>query len=409
MRVLWFTNTPSLYKQKSDGYNGGGWISSLEYLISKRSEVELAVSFLHNDKCFKVDVGATTYYPISLYNTAWKKVKHQLFYSSFDDVEVRAFLRVIEDFKPDIIHIFGTEKSFGLISKFTKIPIVIHVQGLLIPYLNAFFPPGSNAVDYVMYLHLKENIRKQNDLRFFHHNAKRESTILKSTNNFMGRTSWDKRVVELYSPGCNYYVAGEILRDAFYSATPWKKNFTNVNFSIVTTISKVDYKGFDLILKTASLLMELTSLKFVWKIFGIEEYRFWERKLKTRAIDVNVILMGIASEAEIIDVMRASDVYVHPSYIDNSPNSLCEAQILGMPIISTNVGGISSLIRDGESGVLIPANDPFTLAATIMELKENSAFCDKISSVGRLDAQVRHDPASIVNQVFSIYEKIQVK
>jgi len=48
MRVLWFTNTPSLYDQGKHHYNGGGWIESLEQLIKEQEGIELAVSFFHS-------------------------------------------------------------------------------------------------------------------------------------------------------------------------------------------------------------------------------------------------------------------------------------------------------------------------------------------------------------------------
>ncbi|MFD0777276.1 hypothetical protein ACFQZF_00760 [Flavobacterium myungsuense] len=45
MRVLWFTNTPSLYENDNHAYYGGGWIESLEQLVSQSSKVELGISF----------------------------------------------------------------------------------------------------------------------------------------------------------------------------------------------------------------------------------------------------------------------------------------------------------------------------------------------------------------------------
>lgn len=53
-------------------------------------------------------------------------------------------LNIIEDFQPDIIHVFGSEWCFGLVEKYTNIPVVIHMQGSLPPYANAAFPPGYN-------------------------------------------------------------------------------------------------------------------------------------------------------------------------------------------------------------------------------------------------------------------------
>lgn len=405
MRILWFTNMPSLYKRSDKGYNGGGWISSLEEQMIEEADIELGISFLHPDSIFKIKKNKTTYYPISLYKSLLQKIKHQLYYSKCDNIEVETYLKIVEDFKPDIIHVFGTEQSFGLISKFTSIPVVIHIQGILGPYLNAYFAPGSSQDDYCKYLNIVEGVKKNRTLRLFTHNVLREELILKSANNFMGRTQWDKDVTRLYAPESNYFYCSEILRPAFYSAIPWRISEKGDVIRLVTTISKVDYKGFDLVLKTA-LLLKKSGKIFEWKIFGIDEFNFWEKKLNIQAKDVDVILMGVATAEELIQEMQNTDIYIHPSYIDNSPNSICEAQLLGIPIISNNVGGISSLIEHGVTGLLIPANDPYSLTSKILYLKENRIYSQGLGGNAREMALKRHDIKEIVNQNINTYKSI---
>lgn len=405
MRVLWFTNTPSLYKKTSSGYNGGGWISSLEAAISCTNDFDLAVSFLHSDNTFKVKQGKTTYYPISIYNTALKKIKHNLLYNRYDNFEVKKYLKVIDDFKPDVIHIFGSEQSFGLITQHINIPVVIHVQGILNPYLNAIFAPGTNSSDYFKYYKPFKAFIKYKFLLHFTYNAIREEIILKNCKHFIGRTKWDRSIVHLYRPDANYYYGSEILRKEFYDALPWK-NPKNESIKILSTISDTDYKGFDLILKTAKMLKHLLKLKFEWIIYGLSNHSFWEKKLHINANEVDVKLMGVASATKLIEVMQTMDIFIHPSYIDNSPNSICEAQLLGMPIIATNVGGISSLIKDNESGFLVPANDPFTMSSRINELINNSDLAYLLGKKARLIALERHNVDTIVKQNLSVYHSI---
>jgi len=63
--------------------------------------------------------------------------------------------------------------------------------------------------------------------------------------------------------------------------------------------------------------------------------------------------LGSLEVNEMVEAMKISRFMVHPSYIDNSPNSICEAQILGLPVVATNVGGVESLIENGKTGLLI--------------------------------------------------------
>jgi len=409
MKILWFTNTPSLYKKNTKGYNGGGWIESLEQIIAQQKDIELAVSFFHSDDCFKSKQGRSTYYPISHYNSILKKIKHNLFYNKYDKAEINAFMEVVEDFKPDVIHIFGSEQSFGLITKQTKIPVIIHIQGILNPYQNAYYAPGYSKLDIVKSNLLKPLylILKLRGLQIFNHNTKREVTILKNCNFFMGRTEWDKNVSLLFAPQANYFYCSEVLRDIFYTSVPWKVKNRD-KFVLVSTISKTSYKGFDLVLKTAQLLKQLASdFNFEWRIFGVNEYKEWEKKLGIKCNEVNIHLRGIANSETLVQNIQDADLFMHPSYIDNSPNSVCEAQILGIPVISTNVGGISSLIENNKTGVLIPANDPYTLASKIITFKNNPEIASKIGNKARETALLRHNKETIKTDLLNIYKDIQ--
>lgn len=408
MRILWFTNTPSLYKKNIKGYNGGGWIESLEQIISNTNDIELAVSFFHPDNCFKIKEAKTTYYPIPLYNSKFKKLKHYIFHKKCDDIEVNYYLKIIEDFKPDVIHVFGSEQSFGLVTLYTKTPVVIHLQGILNPYLNAYYAPGSNQYNLI-----KQNIFKPlkiinllRVMKIFEYNTKREAIILKNCKYYLGRTAWDKNVTSLYAPESTYYYCSEVLRDVFYNAKPWQRS-EQTNLILVSTITKTSYKGFDLILKTAKLLKELSEIDFEWNVFGIYDYKEWEKKLGINCSEVNVFLKGVANSETLVRNIQAGGIFIHPSYIDNSPNSLCEAQLIGIPVISTNVGGISSLIENEETGLLVPANDPYTLVAGIIEIKTNKEKAIRLGKNARTEATLRHNKQIILDNLLYAYNQIK--
>ena len=116
--------------------------------------------------------------------------------------------------------------------------------------------------------------------------------------------------------------------------------------------------------------------------------------------------MGTASKEELAEALCATSCYVHPSYIENSPNSVCEAQILGVPIIATHVGGISSLIDDGCNGILFPANAPYTAASLIKQLTSDRELAERLSSNAIEKATKRHCPNEIIIRLYNIYDYI---
>ena len=104
-----------------------------------------------------------------------------------------------------------------------------------------------------------------------------------------------------------------------------------------------------------------------------------------------------------------STVYVHPSYIDNSPNSICEAQLQGIPVIACNVGGVSSLIEHGKSGILVPANDPTLAASHIYSLYLDQNKNLKLGQKAKEIASVRHNRGRIVDELINTYLQILKK
>ncbi len=405
MRILWFSVTPSLFNPHSNSHNGGGWIASLEQIVRKDESVQLGVAFEFPDDGFRYDNDGVAYYPISTKQLSWfERVRGK------NNVEekLQKCHRIIEDFKPDLIQIFGSENDFGLLCETVKIPVVIHMQGCLPPCHNALFPIGMNKYDFIFQkgISLHDRFMGLRSDGSFHRRAELEIETIKSCRYFMGRTEWDRSLVELFNPAASYFHCEEALRDSFLKGDKkWRYNPSDKKV-IVSVISRPWYKGCDLILKTAQLLKRFTSLDFEWRVYGIPDISLYEFKYKIKAEDVNVKVMGTASKEQLVDAICNSSCYVHPSYIDNSPNSLCEAQILGVPVLATHVGGISSLVKDGITGLLFPANAPYTLASLIKRVVSNKTLAETLGKQARVEATNRHNPEEIHKSMLKIYHII---
>ena len=404
IKVLWFTNTSSNYSVGNNEYNGGGWISSLEKELSRKLNMELGVSFFGQGQPNIINKNGVSYYPLTVDRSIKSKLKRFGSIRQQEKSQIDAILKVINQFNPDIIHVFGTEKIFGLITSFIRIPVVIHLQGLIIPYLNAYFPPSYSFVDLL--LQDKSFLKSINSYIGFKKSAKREKEILQNCNFFMGRTDWDHRISKLYSPDSKYFYCGEMLRDEFYLSEPWENKTLGVVIQITSTISSPMYKGADLILKTAQILKTKTKLNFEWNVYGINEMNLAEKKTGILSKNVSVQIKGVISSSELCKALKKSHCYFHSSYIDNSPNSICEAQMIGMPVISTNVGGISSLIEHNKTGILLPSNDPFLAASYITQIVNNQDFAIELGKNARKSALKRHNKELIITDIIKAYTSI---
>src|SRR5690606_3541338 len=86
---------------------------------------------------------------------------------------------------------------------------------------------------------------------------------------------------------------------------------------------------------------------------------------------LDVIFTGMLSKSDWLKLSEGFDIFINTTNFDNTPVSVIEAMALGMPVVSTNVGGIPFLIEDGKTGILTEPDDAAAMASAIMSLVNN--------------------------------------
>ena len=402
MRVLWFEVTvPKQFNPH--GFQGGGWQDALEQIVRSRNDVELGVAF-ENRNGSEEDklVDNVHYFPLNTRYGIIDRVRDLFSWDVNREKLIPLALKVIEDFKPDVIHVFGSEWCFGLLNEYISIPVVIHMQGSIPPYNNAFYPPGYNEFDEAFYNLTHFKFSKLVMLPFLRlkrkDRQKQEERILRGVRYFM---------INLFNPTAKYFYWSEALRQSFVGSGKEWHSFKNSKVKLTTTGCSSLWKGIDTIVRTSRLLKN-SGFDFEWRLVGnLNHQGLIEWKEKEKMESLNITLMGMVDSNQLIDILIDTDLYVHTAYIDNSPNSICEAQYLGVPIIATYVGGIPSLIENGRDGVLVPANSPFTLAKEIINLSKDNKRKLMYSDNSKLRARTRHDPSTILSDLVQIYNTIR--
>ncbi len=391
-------------------YNGGGWVASLERAVRRCPEIELGIAFEMSTDVVKDVVDGVTYYPIDI-DTPSKRMCDRVGMSHEERLLLPRCLDIIADFKPDIIQCFGSEWCYGLVAEYVDIPVVIHMQGSMPSYYNALYPPRysswSAARYYLSRLNVGMAFRELMTPRKNRQRTERELRVFSAVHHYLGRTRWDRAIVDLFAPGADYFTCNEALRQSFYNvAHPWKYRDRPV-LKLVTVGNGSLWKGMDVLLKTAYALCLYTDLQFEWRVVGgVQNKKYIETREHIRFDDCNVTFTGVLDETRLAYELLDADIYVHPSYIDNSPNSLCEAMILGLPCVATSVGGVPDIIHDGVDGLLVPPNEPYMLADTIKNLYGNPAKMERLGQSARRKALERHNPARIVRELLLAYHTI---
>lgn len=410
MKVLWFSNSPAAaYNKAIKGT--GGWMIALDKAVQDCVELHVAYNYPYKQKPFQN--GKTWYHPIFSGNIVNNSLLHRLMPNRHKDL-TDAYLKVIQEVCPDIIHIHGSENSFHRIAGMTDIPIVLSIQGNPTVYAMKF-----DAGFHGNYRHAKiGNLTIQSlifgrrsyndDLRNLKWLSELEQKDFLKINYIIGRTDWDRRITRVLAPQSRYFIGNEALRDSFYNHE-WKMDAPKDKIIIHTTNGDVYYKGFETICHTITLLNRM-GMNIEWRVAGVsKESKINKITKKFLGKDYprqGLILMGSLDERHLLDSLMTSHLYVMPSHIENSPNNLCEAMMLGMPCITTLAGGSDTILVNKQEGIVIQEGDPWSMAGAILELKNDWEQAVYYGHKAREHARQRHDKDVIVGELLKTYQII---
>lgn len=408
MKILWFTNTPcGASEQLSPNSQGGGWLSSLEKQFATSGKLDLHICFHWDTNISPFSNGGVTYHPVRRYKTKQILLDHFLG-GYFQQNPVQAYLEVISRVKPDLIHVHGTEEAFGLIQSATDIPVIISIQGILSNYLNKYFS-GISLLRFLLSENIFNHVRLKSILTnylIFRTNAKRERIILSTVKHIIGRTEWDRRSTAVLAPNACYYHGDEILRSPFYDGT-WSRYKFSQPFRIVTVLSGAPYKGFETIVQVSKILLNNIGFNFIWSVVGLSQNDPVVRVVNNWLGEQSQVqLLGTRTGDAIRDILLDSDVFCQVSHIENSPNGLCEAMLLGMPIIASFAGGTDSILCAGREGILVQDGDSWSIAGAILELSRDLESATKMGIAAKYRAMARHNPNKIASELLLTYKQV---
>jgi glycosyltransferase involved in cell wall biosynthesis len=173
---------------------------------------------------------------------------------------------------------------------------------------------------------------------------------------------------------------------------------------VVTLIARVvRMKRVDRFLEVASLLRDLPNTYFV--IAGDGELR---QKLESsqlaREVADRVIWAGF--QRDVPAVCFASDVVALTSDNEGTPVCLIEAQAARVPVVSTEVGGVATVVDDGRTGRVVRSRDPGEIAAGVREILEDPALAERLGAEGQAHVANTFSVERLVSDIDSLYRRL---
>jgi glycosyltransferase involved in cell wall biosynthesis len=167
-------------------------------------------------------------------------------------------------------------------------------------------------------------------------------------------------------------------------------------------------KGLETLLRSIPpVLREFINVKFVISGTGFKQKEENLRMLsKELGIEDNVTFLGYVPDEKLPLLYSASDIFVLPAIYENFPFAILEAQATGLPVISTNVGGIPEFLVDNENGFVIEPRDPTKLTQKVLTLLQDPKLAKEMGENGRKLIEENFDWRLITSQVIDLYHKL---
>lgn len=408
MKTLWVADIafPKVYiALNKQAPVHAGWVhAAAQSLVQLSQNLELAMAII-------MDVPTMNVLEID-------GVKHYLLPADVKG-ESAAWKSILDDFNPEVVHVHGTEYPYlyDFLKARTHEKVVLSIQGL-VSVIERYYYGGIGTLSLISSITPRDLARWDT---LFHQRVnmyKRglaEIKAIRSVDAVIGRTEWDKAHALAINSEVKYCHNDETLRQPFYTGLWQHANCKR--YRIFVSQAHYPIKGLHQLLMALPKIISKfpdTELHIAGHNFfsnrgiKISGYgKFINRMIRKLQLQKHIHFTGLLNAEEMKQQYLQANVFVCPSAIENSPNSVGEAQMLGTPVVASYVGGIPSMVTHNETGLLYRFEEPEQLAFHIMALFDDEELCHKLSQAGRKAAATRHNPQRNAEALLEIYESLK--
>lgn len=407
MRILWSVNTILPDVAKLFGFKFGhaiSWVDAMRTSIAESyKNVQLTIVCNGDAQVSKLEK---------------KEYNNVIYYILPDKVDCKKYWeQIIHEVSPDVIHIYGTERkhNLALIDNYNKkIPIIISLQGILSEYYRhyyGFIPMKEIICNYTIYDVLSGNGIISKKIAF-KKQAEFEKEMFSKVHFVEGRSDWDKAVSLNINSNLKYYYCPRMIRKEFFSYR-WNENNFEA-YSLLVHQGNYPIKGLHFMLDALHIICKkYPNVKLYVSGDNLFEgskmkekgyTRYLKRKIVDYGLKDKIVFTGHLSAERLAKRLSKVHVCVVPSAIENAPNALAEAMIVGTPCIASYVGGNAEMLNYGELGLLYCYYEPQMLAERIEQLFEKSDVMVEKAEKAYCYARNKHNPEALMRKLLNIYE-----
>lgn len=177
--------------------------------------------------------------------------------------------------------------------------------------------------------------------------------------------------------------------------------------SVLTVARLTTQKSIDTLLDAMAQLRERGCTARLTIIGDGPERAALEQRARELALGEYVEFLGALAQQELPRHYAAATVFVLPSMREGMGLVFVEALLCGTPVIGTRSGGIPDIVKDGETGLLVPERDPTALANAIQKMLDEPNLARQLAENGRAWAQAHYTGAPVARQFAQLYANVR--
>lgn len=290
----------------------------------------------------------------------------------------------IKEENPDIVHIIGIKEGFHcMIASFlAKVP-----RRIIITRGFAGYAPKQNLLKCLIFSWLVEPL----------------ILILSTYVHCNSYFSYNQRMIRLFARNKRMVIYNFLNFTPYNNEHLWRKQYKirETDFVVATVGNMHVGKGYDLLQKVINHFKDNEQVKFVTMGGGA----LYESFVSENKLNKNVIVMGKTPHPDVVQILSESNVFYLPTRYESLGMVYAEAGACRLPSIGTNVGAVSEIIKNGETGFLLQVEDYKSAIDKIEELINNRFLCTQMGNCAHDKVFDMFSSQSVAKGIIELYSK----
>lgn len=412
MKVLWITNILFSHHREMMGLNdtiaGGSWLYAAYEGSLNDSNIELhIITSADVDTVKKSCKDGNTFYILPGGGARFINVN-----SESNRQQIKA---LIDTIKPDIAVLWGTEShlAYLAVQALDGIPTAVYMQGVIKSIYEHYYDGMPTKYRNATIRDLIDSVNPHSTINEFKNQVGIERAILESADAVIVENDWCEDICKSINPKLKVFRNKLPIRDVFFQSK-WSLEKMEP-YSIFTNAGGYPIKGHHILLKALSIVKKqypnfkcyipgelLSTYNSVKRRTGYT--KMLEDLIIEGNLQENIIYTGTLTSEQMVDHLCSCNVYVMPSVMENHSSSLIEAMIVGVPCVSSLVGGVADLVKHGDNALLYNSTDAENLAGCIIRILGNTTLAKRLGSSAESISESRK--LDFGNNMLDIYKTI---